>query len=535
MADRSVIEWDKDDIDSMGMLKIDILALGMLTCIRKALAYVNEKIESGPTWSHEELLFHNIPPEDPKVYEMISGADTIGVFQIESRAQMSMLPRLRPKCFYDLVIEVAIVRPGPLQGGVIHPFLRRRNGKEPVSYPNQKIKHILERTLGVPIFQEQIMEIAIVGAGFTPGEADRLRRALGSWKRNKNLVKIFGQKLISGFQKNGYPNQFIKQCLEQIKGFAEYGFPQSHAASFALLVYVSAWLKKHHPAAFAAALINSQPMGFYQPSQIVSDAKRHGIEVEPIDVLRSSWDCTLEGTPQKVRLGFRLVRGLSKKDADKIIVARESGKINSILSLWRNSGASTFALKTLARADAFMSLGKDRQQALWEIQKFNEERLPLLESIETNEASAILPEIARSLHVQLDYMNTGLSLKSHPMDFLRPTLSAHGVEPTCSFKDPTLTPANRTALIAGIVIVRQQPHTANGMVFMTIEDETGLGNIAIKAPVFRRLKDILVESDFVLFKGKVQRAEGVVSVLVEDAQSLDSAFHRLTRVSRDFY
>ncbi|MCC6933955.1 MAG: error-prone DNA polymerase [Deltaproteobacteria bacterium] len=532
MENRSVMEWDKNDIDYLGILKIDVLALGMLTAIRKSLALINNQHGSWPQWSHQQLLLHNIPPEDANVYQMISRADTMGVFQIESRAQMSMLPRLRPSCFYDLVIEVAIVRPGPIQGGIIHPYLRRRNGEEQITYPDNKIKSFLESTLGVPIFQEQIMQLAIVGAEFTAGEADQLRRALGNWKRNKNLVRTFGKKLFLGMKNNGYPLLFIKQCLGQIKGFAEYGFPQSHAASFALLVYVSAWLKCHHPASFGVGLLNSQPMGFYQPAQIVSDLKTHGVKVLPIDVLASNWDCTLEKS-NEIRLGLRLVKGLSKKDAELIVSCRHEVFPSSLEALWRKSGVSTHGLRCLAQADAFCSLGYSRQAALWKIRSFKNKPLPLLETLAEDEQISSLPQISESLDILWDYQSFGLSLKGHPLELLRAQLNTNNVLTISEAK--TNVPHGETIIVGGLVIVRQQPYTAKGTVFFTLEDETGILNLVIKQRWFQELNNTLNENNLILFRGQLQKSNNVITLSIDDALGIDHIFNRLTHVSRDFY
>ncbi len=427
MKDRTVIEWDKDDIDALGMLKVDVLGLGMLTCIRKCFDLVNGQylarreytavrprcIHRGLNGGRRTLELHTVPSEDAAVYDMICSADTIGVFQIESRAQMSMLPRLRPRCFYDLVIEVAIVRPGPIQGKMVHPYLRRRNGEEPVTYPDERVKEVLGKTLGIPLFQEQAMRLAIVGAGFTPDEADQLRRAMAAWKRKGNQIEKFGTRLIEGMISRGYPLEFAERCFEQIKGFSDYGFPESHAASFALLVYVSAWLKRHYPAAFGAALINSQPMGFYAPAQIVRDAQEHGVKIRPVDVNYSQWDCTLQdrhapgtGTPPEqvrrdeggesssrepkasawgkdapsLRLGMRLVKGLREDEANAISQAVDRyGSFTSIERLWRTSSVRIATLRALARADAFGSMGLDRQAALWEIRRLRDDELPLFD------------------------------------------------------------------------------------------------------------------------------------------------------------
>ena len=353
MPDRTVIQWNKDDLDELGILKVDCLALGMLTAIRKCFDLVQQV-------TGRQLTLANIPAGDPAVYDMICRADTMGVFQIESRAQMTMLPRLRPRCFYDLVIEVAIVRPGPIQGNMVHPYLRRRNGEEPVTYPNEAIRRVLEKTLGVPLFQEQAMRLAVVAAGFTPGEADQLRRAMGAWRRNGHIDE-FRQKLIDGMRERGLSEEYAERVFQQIRGFGEYGFPESHAASFALLVYVSAWLKHHYPAAFAAALLNSQPMGFYAPAQLVRDARQHGVEVRPVDVNYSEWDCTLEGE-RILRLGFRLIRGSGRKRRGGHRAARAAGPYESVDQFARRTGLLQGVVSRLAEADAFGSLGRDRRR-----------------------------------------------------------------------------------------------------------------------------------------------------------------------------
>jgi error-prone DNA polymerase len=469
------------------------------------------------------------------VYDLICQADTVGIFQIESRAQMNMLRRLKPRNFYDLVIEVAIVRPGPIQGGIIHPYLRRRAGKERVTYPNTRVKEILGRTLGVPVFQEQIMEIAVTCGGFTPGEADNLRRALGSWKRNKDIIGRFGQKLRSGIIKNGYAKAFADQCIRQIKGFAEYGFPQSHAASFALLVYVSAWLKKHHPAAFAAALLNSQPMGFYHTAQIVYDTERHNVNVLPIDIHHSHWDCSLEGSPPKLRLGMRIVKGLPKLETHKIVDAvNRFGPFSSITNLWRASGASVHALKALAQADAFRSLGLDRQAALWQIQKLRDTPLPLFDGFEEQEPFAPLPEISKALHVTMDYQSAGVSLKAHPMSFIRSSLAAYGVLTASDLEKRAVCPNKALILIAGIVIVRQRPSSAAGVLFITLEDETGFSNLIIRSALYEKLRVLLCSSAALLVKATVQREEDAVSLLLEDAQDISQYLEGITNRSRDF-
>ncbi len=534
MPDRTIIEWDKDDIDAMGMLKVDILGLGMLTCIRKAIELVNQWDRA--SGGAGDLEFHTVPPEDPAVYDMLCNADSIGVFQVESRAQMTMLPRLRPRCYYDLVIEVAIVRPGPIQGGMVHPYLRRRAGQEPVTYPDEKIEAVLGRTLGVPIFQEQAMRMSMVAAGFTPGEADQLRRAMAAWKRKGDLIYRFGKKIIDGMTARGYSMAFAQRCFEQIKGFSEYGFPESHAASFALLVYVSAWLKCHHPAAFAAALLNSQPMGFYQPAQIVRDAQKHGVTASPVDVNLSTWDCALEydghAASPALRLGMRLVGGIREPEVLKIAAAVERhGSFRSITRLWRESGVRAQTLRQLASADAFASMGLDRQAALWDVKKLRDESLPMFDALEEIEAAAALPVIDLPAKVIADYSSTGLSLKAHPMSFSRPVLNQRGVVPAGELDDPGRSPHGRIVAVAGLVLIRQRPGTASGIVFMTIEDETGVGNLVIRPDVYKRWYHSLRHSVAIVAWGKVERQGQVVHVLVDRAENLAG---RPKVTSRDF-
>jgi error-prone DNA polymerase len=579
MPDRTIIEWDKDDIDEMGMLKVDVLGLGMLTCIRKAIDLVNGEKEKDKARRHVgtearrekqkaaasaplrafvptclrafPLQFHTIPAEDPAVYDMLCKADSVGVFQVESRAQMTMLPRLKPRRYYDLVIEVAIVRPGPIQGGMVHPYLRRRNGEEAFDYPDNHIKKVLERTLGVPLFQEQAMQMSIVAAGFTAGEADKLRRAMAAWKRKGDLIYRFGQKLIDGMIRNGYSPEYAQQCFDQIKGFSEYGFPESHAASFALLVYVSSWLKCHHPAAFAAALLNSQPMGFYQPAQIVRDAQDHGVPVRPVDVNHSTWDCTLEqqggrGAQPALRLGMRLIGGLRGVEANKIVdaVARH-GTFHSITALWRASGVRAGTLRTLASADAFTSMGLDRQAALWNVSKLRDESLPMFDTLDTVdginaseviEDSAPLPAVAPVTRVVYDYAATGLSLKAHPLSFARSQLTQHRVIPAGDLADPAKCPHRRRVAVAGLALIRQRPGTASGIVFMTIEDETGIANLVIRPHIYERWYRAIRHSVAVVAWGVVERQGQVVHVLVSRVTNLASLTQMAEpkTTSRDF-
>ncbi|MDZ4831660.1 MAG: error-prone DNA polymerase [Phycisphaerae bacterium] len=704
MADRTVIEWDKDDIDAMGMLKVDVLALGMLTCIRKAIDLVNEDISAlsagemlSEAMQKEHLAFHTIPAEDPLVYDMICRADTVGVFQIESRAQMSMLPRLRPRVFYDLVIEVAIVRPGPIQGDMVHPYLRRRNGEEPINYPDDAVKAILSRTLGVPLFQEQAMSLAIVAAGFTPGEADQLRRAIAAWKRKGNRLAEFAAKLESGMLARGYTQKFAQQVFTQIQGFSGYGFPESHAASFALLVYVSSWLKCHEPAAFAAALINSQPMGFYAPAQIVRDAIEHGVHVRAVDVNASRWDCTLERSnplaeleqsvnfagptaaspvamcgwwpldptdrragaksssrqrereallrdpsmcvPNRqpsiardqpaIRLGLRLVRGVSADEAVLVERAVErDGPFATIESLWRSSDVRVATLRRLAAADAFRSMGFDRQHALWQIRSLRDESLPMWEARDARETAASrtaesraeaeaaaaeakakaaaeaetadmemhtsaprilpqpsagggaerseaegvrestagppeeklvpnyydelrnppplrsrglsqptsrLPPVSDLAAVAHDYTAVGLSLKQHPMSCVRPRIAARGAVPCGVLRNDRLTPQGTRVAVAGIVLVRQRPSTAKGIVFVTLEDESGIANLIIRPKIYTRCRKAVRNSVILLAHGIVERRDDVVHLLVHHVEDASAEADAIDAMSRDFH
>lgn len=527
MPDRTVIEWDKDDVDAAGMLKVDVLGLGMLSAIRRCLAMVNDRRK-------DRLEFHTIPPEDPATYEMIQRADTVGVFQIESRAQMSMLPRLKPRCFYDLVIEVAIVRPGPIQGNMVHPYLRRRAGKEEVTFPNHAVREVLGRTLGVPLFQEQAMQLAIVAGGFSPGQADALRRAMAAWKRKGDLIYRFGSQLVDGMIERGYPREFAERCFEQIKGFSEYGFPESHAASFALLVYVSAWLKRHYPAEFAASLINSQPMGFYAPAQIIRDASQHGAIVRPIDVNHSAWDCTLE-RDGALRLGMRLVKGLNRSDADKIIAQTSESSAMSISSLWKRSGASASAFHRLAGADAFGSMGLTRQRAIWNTRLLRDDKLPLFDGCEEPPHDFSLPTIKPLSQVAQDYQNTGLSLKAHPLSFKRDALAKLQVIPCASLQDPARTPHGDIVRVAGLVLVRQRPGTASGVVFITLEDETGIANLILWSRTYEKYRKVARFSRILLAIGRVQREGMVVHVHVTRLVNADESVPSLRLRSRDFH
>ena len=544
MEDRTIIEWDKDDIDAMGMLKIDVLGLGMLTCVRKALDLVAATRGTRYTMA-------TVPPEDPAVYDMICEADTVGVFQIESRAQMQMLPRLRPRCFYDLVIEVAIVRPGPIQGDMVHPYLRRRNGEEPVSFPDERVKKVLAKTLGVPLFQEQAMALAIVAAGFTPGEADQLRRAMAAWRRHEKEILRFGARLIEGMVARGYDRDFAERCFRQIQGFSEYGFPESHAASFALIVYVSCWLKHHHPAAFAAALVNSQPMGFYAPAQILRDAKEHGVRILPIDVHHSEWDCTLEDDGGAIRMGMRLVKGLGEDDAHALAnAALERGPFRTIEDVRRESGVRVFALRKLARADAFRSMGIDRQNALWQLRALRDEALPMFDELDRRKPqedtsngavgngtpqSAPLPPIPEPRQVVEDYRNVGVSLRAHPLAFLREDLERARVVPASVLSDERRYRQGRFVSVAGIVLVRQRPQTAKGILFMTLEDESGVSNLMVHPSVYERYRKPARAGVIIVARGRVERQRQVVHVKVQSMEDWTDRFPDLAKRSRDFH
>lgn len=525
MAGRTVIEWDKDDLDALGILKVDCLSLGMLTAIHRAF----DMIAAGNP--PRQLTLATIPPEDPQVYQMICRADTMGVFQIESRAQMSMLPRLQPRCFYDLVIEVAIVRPGPIQGQMVHPYLRRRMGLEMVTYPNEAIREVLYKTLGVPLFQEQAMRLAMVAAGFTPEEADQLRRAMGAWRR-PGLIDQFRKKLIQGMIARGLSPQFAAQVFQQIRGFGEYGFPESHAASFALLVYVSAWLKCYYPVVLTAALINSQPMGFYAPAQLIRDLQQHGGRVLPVDVNASCWDCTLEssdgdvrGLRPALRLGWRMVVGLPREAAERIQVARQAGgPFRSLADLWRRTGLSQAMLRRLAEADALGSLGLSRRQALWQVLRYQHavDHHPLFADIELDEEDGQLPEMPAMDAVLADYRTTNLSLKGHPMAFIRPVLDQQGAVPA---KELSHIEHGRPVKVAGLVLLRQRPGTARGITFVTLEDESGTINLVVHAHTWQKWAQVARHSSAWFVTGRVQRAGSVIHVVAEKLQDLADCLH----------
>ena len=536
MDGRTIIEWDKDDVDAMGMMKVDVLALGMLTAVRKAIDLVN----ATPARDARPLTFRTIPAEDPAAYDMACRADTVGVFQIESRAQMSMLPRLRPRCFYDLVIEVAIVRPGPIQGDMVHPYLRRRAGEPVPDWPSDAVRRILGRTLGVPLFQEQAMALAVAAAGFAPGEADALRRAIAAWKRSGNQIAAFGERLERGMVERGYTQAFAQQVFTQIQGFSGYGFPESHAASFAHIVYASLWLKCHHPAAFCAALLNSQPMGFYAPAQLVQDAQRHGVEARAACINASAWDCTLEpaaGGPA-IRLGLRMVRGLQRTDADAIVEARSAGEpFADVADLHWRSGLQPGALRRLAAADAFAGCGIDRQQALWQVKALRggaadaplflqQDQAPQLRRhTDGQQGPAPLPALAARDHVRSDYWTTGLSLRAHPLSFARAALASGGVLPCSALADEAALPHGSRTAVAGLVLVRQRPPTAKGIMFMTVEDETGPANLILRPQVYETQRMVARHAPAIIAHGTVERRHGVTHLVVRRVERLrESAF-----------
>ncbi|NJD30774.1 MAG: DNA polymerase III subunit alpha, partial [Gammaproteobacteria bacterium] len=526
MEDRTVIQWDKDDLDALGLLKVDLLGLGMLAAIRRAFALVEGF--RGRRWT-----LASVPAEDPAVYEMIGHGDTTGVFQIESRAQMAMLPRMKPASYYDLVIEVAIIRPGPIQGDMVHPYLRRRGGIEPVSYPSPQVEGVLRRTLGVPIFQEQVMQLAVVAAGFTPGEADQLRRAMAAWKRKGGLGH-FEERLIRGMRERGYTEEFAKQIFRQILGFGEYGFPESHAASFALLVYVSAWLKRHEPAAFTAALINSQPMGFYAPSQLVQDARRHGVEVRPVDVRASDWDCTLEHRGDgaaALRLGLRLVKGFPEQAALRLVTARGEGMFTSAQELAERARLERRELGLLAAAGALEGFTGHRHRAAWNVAGV-EAPLPLIPEPRIAEGIPLLRAPREDEDIVADYAHTGLTLRRHPLALLRERLDARGILTAARLREMQHGTTVRTA---GLVITRQRPGSAQGVTFVTLEDETGYVNLIVWRNVAERQRRALVGSRLMGVAGELQLEGEVMHVIVSRIVDLTHWLGRLATSPRDFH
>jgi error-prone DNA polymerase len=525
MEDRTVIQWDKDDLDELGLLKVDVLGLGMLSALRRGLALVSD-------FRGRPFGLADVPKEDPQVYDMISRADTVGVFQVESRAQMSMLPRLRPREFYDLVIEVAIVRPGPIQGGMVHPYLRRRQGLDPITYPSEAVKGVLSRTMGVPIFQEQVMQIAIVAAGFTPGEADQLRRSMAAWKRRGGLGH-FEKRLIEGMRERDYPDEFAQAIFKQIQGFGEYGFPESHAASFALLVYSSAWLKRHEPAAFTCALINSQPMGFYAPAQLVRDAREHGVEVRPASACHSDWDCTLErrddGQPA-LRLGLRMIKGLGEEAAGRISAARAAAVFASVQDLTLRAKLLRRDLEALADAGALRDLSGNRHLTFWQVAG-TEQELPLAPVPRVAEATPLLAPPTEGQNIAADYRSGGLTLGRHPLALLRDQLEEGDIVTAKELHD---LPDGQSVRVAGIVTARQRPQSAGGVMFITLEDETGCVNLIVWERVWSTQRRIANGSRLLEVSGTLQKEAGVTHVVAKRLADRTRMLGSLVTHSRDF-
>ncbi len=516
MDGRTVIQWDKDDLESLGLMKVDVLALGMLSALRRALTLL-------------EMPLERIPPEDPATYAMIRRADTLGVFQIESRAQMAMLPRLKPENFYDLVVEIALVRPGPIQGEMVHPYLRRRQGLEPVEYPSEAVKSVLERTLGVPIFQEQVIRLAVVAAGFTPGEADRLRRAMAAWRRRGGLAS-WERRLKEGMAARGYSAEFADRIFRQILGFGEYGFPESHAAGFALLAYASAWIKCHHPAVFLIALLNSQPMGFYAPAQLVRDARAHGVTVRPVDVNHSEWDSSLE-EDGAVRLGLRLVKGLSRAGAMRLTTARrKEGAFGSVAEMARRTALGRRDLEALAAADALASLGHHRYAAHWAVAAADQAP-PLLVRALPEERMPPLPVPGEARSILHDYRSLGLTLRRHPLALLRSVLRRRGC---LSAKEVVERASGTVVQVAGLVLVRQRPGKGNA-VFITLEDETGLLNLIVWRRLAERHRRVLAQARLLGARAEIQRAEGVQHLVVRRLWDHSALLGTLEVESRDFH
>ena len=545
MEDRTVIQWDKNDIEALGLLKIDVLALGMLTVLKKSFSLISD-------YSRESICIQNIPPEDPNVYEMICKADTIGVFQIESRAQMSMLPRLKPRSYYDLVIQIAVVRPGPIQGDMVHPYLNRRNGLEDVHYPSSEVREVLERTLGVPIFQEQVMQLAIVAAGFSGGEADQLRRAMAAWKRRGGL-EPYKEKLIKGMLKRGYELEFAEKLFKQIKGFGDYGFPESHSASFALIAYISSWLKYYHPAAFCCALLNSQPMGFYMPAQLISDAKRHGVEILPIDINRSYLDSTLEfdSTFERInpydemtskpalRIGFRMVKGLSENASLSIVKARQAGQFSDIQELVFRCRINKRDLESLAAADALSALSGDRHRAFWQASAIDKISDDFSGSFFSNErfvkndfdVDVLLPTVNENENVFGDYASTGFTLRTHPVALYREHLNCYQVVLASELDNIS---DKVSVKVVGLVTCRQRPMTASGVTFLTLEDESGFTNVIVWPNLGERLRSIVRQSTLMGVIGQVQKSEGVTHLIAKELVDLSHWLGALESCSKDF-
>jgi len=529
MADRTVIQWDKDDLESLGLMKVDVLALGMLTAIRKSLTLISEA-------QGEPFTLQHVPREDKATYDMLTTGDSIGVFQVESRAQINMLPRLRPEKFYDLVIEVAIVRPGPIQGDMVHPYLKRKHGLEAVTYPNEQVRAVLERTLGVPIFQEQVIRLAMAAAGFTAGEADQLRRAMAAWKSHGDLT-VFREKLISGMRERGHNEDFAERLYHQICGFGGYGFPESHAASFALLVYVSAWIKRHHPAAFYCGLLNSQPMGFYSPSQLIQDARRHDVVVLPVDVNHSHWDYTLEGSDGRLRVGLRQVRGLNHQSAETLCRQRPPGGYTSVQQLRQRTALPQRDLELLAGANALAAISGHRHQSYWELLG-HEEAAPLWVSEDGEDQSYLpgsdrvdLPAPSEGQNVLADYASQGLTLQRHPLALLREQGHLRNCLNALQLK--TAEP-NRPVQVAGLVTGRQRPGSASGVTFVTLEDEFGNINVVVWLNTARQQRKPLLTSRLLHVKGIVEREGDIVHVMAGKLTDLSHLIQTLPVPSRDF-
>jgi len=525
MPDRTVIQWEKNDLEDLGLLKVDVLGLGMLTAIRRSFDLIRD-------FDGRDYTLATIPAEDPLVYDMICDGDTMGVFQIESRAQMAMLPRLKPRCYYDLVIEVAIIRPGPIQGDMVHPYLRRRNGEEAVDYPSEEVKDVLQRTLGVPIFQEQVMQLAVVAAGFTPGEADQLRRAMAAWKRRGGLGP-FEDKLINGMRERGYDEGFARQIFRQIEGFGEYGFPESHSASFALLVYVSCWLKRHTPAAFTCALLNSQPMGFYSASQLVQDVRRHGVEVRAVDINDSHWDCTLETGEDGaavLRLGLCMVKGLSENAGQRVVAERKNGAYLKVQQLLERAGLDQRELGVLASSGTLRALSGDRHRARWAVAG-TEKPLPLFQSMDRYEAAPLLKKPTEGQDIVADYQSTGLTLERHPMCLLRRHLDRYDY--ATAERLPGLHNGQRIN-VAGLVITKQRPGTASGVTFVTMEDETGQINLIIWKKIAEEFRSALLNARLLGITGELQIEGKVIHVIARQLFDHTEMLGGLSVRSRDF-
>jgi error-prone DNA polymerase len=533
MEDRQIIEWDKDDIDALRFMKVDVLGLGMLGCMNRAFNLLEQH-------KGVKIGMADLQDDDPEVYKMIQKADTLGVFQIESRAQMSMLPRMKPVKFYDLVIEVAIVRPGPIQGDMVHPYLRRREGKEKPEYPRPELRAVLEKTLGVPLFQEQAMKVAIVGAGFTPAEADQLRRAMATFKLTGG-VSHFYDKLVGGMIARGYPKDFAERTFKQIEEFGSYGFPESHAASFAKIAYASCWVKHHHPDVFCAALLNAQPMGFYAPAQIVRDAQAHGVEIRPVSINHSHWDCTLEapkagGRYLAVRLGFRQVRGLANVHGAAIAVARGDLAYESVEEVWRRAGTPRAAIERLAEADAFHCIAEDRRQGLWKVKGLGEAPLPLFAAADAREGRFSpegmeprvgLQPLSDGREVVEDYRTLQLSLRAHPLTFLREQLAAERIvrcADLASIRD------GRHVEVAGVVLVRQRPGSARGVLFITIEDETGVANGILWPDRFEKQRRVVMSASMVSLRGRLQKEGAVIHVIIDRVVPRDDMLRSIGRM-----